>query len=523
MSTPAHVYLTTAIDYANGPPHMGHALEKIGADTVARYRRLKGESVHFVIGMDEHGLNVLQSAEAAGISPQAWVDGIAESFLEMWTRLGISNDDFIRTTQPRHRVAVEEMIRRLHDAGDLYLATYASYYCVGCEVYKTEDELVPVEGEQPSSPTPADAGGGTRTVAHLRCPLHPTRPIVWMEEENWFFRLSRYRDRLLALIDEKPSFVQPEIRRNEIRNVLAGGLEDISVSRRRLPWGIPWPDHPDHTVYVWIDALTNYLSAVGFPDDRYHNFWPATMHVIGKDITRFHCIYWPAMLMSAGLPLPDTVWAHGFLTFEGRKLSKSAGVSIDLGEAIERHGPDALRYYLIRDMPWNGDGDFSWNRFDDRYNAELANDLGNLANRALSMIERYRGGTIPDGARTWLDDRTLDALARYGAAMDANLLHQGVAAALELTSAGNGFVEERAPWQQAKDPDQAAALDATLASLARAVVAIATMLSPVMPVKMRELLSRFAVAEPPLLARLDSLELAGRPVHRGDVLFPKSA
>ncbi|HEX6940380.1 MAG TPA: methionine--tRNA ligase [Longimicrobiales bacterium] len=507
MSIPSEFYITTAIDYANGPPHIGHALEKIGADAMARYRRLKGERVHFVIGTDEHGLKVLQSAQAAGVAPQEWVDRIAELFRAMWERLGISNDDFIRTTQPRHRRAVDAMIRRMGESGDLYRGAYAGYYCVGCEAFKREEELIEAAGD--------DSGPA------LRCPIHPTREVVWMEEENWFFRLSRYQEPLLRLLDERPEFVQPEIRRNEIRRVIEGGLEDISVSRARLPWGVPWPGDPDQTVYVWIDALTNYLSAIGFPDDAYRQYWPADYHVVGKDVTRFHCIYWPAMLMSAGIELPRTVWGHGFITFGDRKVSKSEGVTVTLDAAIERHGADAFRYYLLREIPWNGDGEFSWERFDDRYTADLANNLGNLANRVLSMIERYRDGVTPAGEATDLDRRVADTLDRYRAAMDANLLHHGAAAALELADAANGFIEERAPWHQARDPGQSDALDTTLASLARAVTAISSLLQPFMPRKMAELAGRFGFDAPPLLHELAALDLTGRRVTRGEVLFPK--
>jgi len=500
-------YITTAIDYANGPPHMGHALEKIGADAMARYHRLRGDDVHFVMGMDEHGLKVLQSAEAAGVSPQEWVDGIAEKFIAAWDRLMISRDDFIRTTQPRQHRAVTELLERMHASGDLYKGRYAGYYCVGCEAFKRVDELIL---------SPGDEGGST-----FVCPIHPTRQVVWMEEENWFFRLSAYQDRLLRHLDEHPEFVQPEIRRNEIRRVIEGGLEDISVSRARLPWGIPWPGDPEHTAYVWVDALTNYLAAIGFPDPSYLEWWPAAVHVVGKDITRFHCIYWPAFLMSAGIELPRSVWGHGFITLGDRKLSKSERVTVELGDAIERHGPDALRYYLLREIPWNGDGEFSWERFDERYTADLANDLGNLVNRALSMIERYRGGTIPAGERTSLDQQIADTLVRYRAAMDANLLHHGAAAAMELVAAANAFVGERAPWQQAKDPSQAAALDATLASLARSIAAASTLLEPFMPGKMADLAGRLGLAAVPRLDELTTLDLTGRTVTRGEVLFPR--
>jgi methionyl-tRNA synthetase len=496
-------YVTAAIDYANGPPHMGHAIEKIGIDAMARYRRLQGADVHFLVGMDEHGLKVLQSAEAAGVSPQEWVDSVCAHFRETWQRLGISNDDFVRTTEARHRPAVEEMIRRIEAAGDLYRGRYEGNYCVGCEAFKRDDELVR-EDEGPP-----------------RCPVHPTREVVWTEEENWFFRLSRYQDRLLKLLDEQPSFIQPESRLNEIRRVIEGGLEDISVSRARLPWGIPWPGDESHTVYVWLDALTNYLSAIGFPDDRYREYWPADFHVVGKDITRFHCVYWPAFLMSADIALPGAVWAHGFVTIGGGKMSKSEGVRVELGDAIGRHGPDALRFFLLREIPWNGDGEFSWERFDERYTAELADNFGNLANRAISMIERYRGGIVPAGTATSLDEDVARALVRYRSAMDSQLLHQGVAAAIQLATAANQYVDARAPWSQAKEPAQAGELDITLAALARCVAALTTLLFPFMPAKMTDLAGRLGLDGVALLDDVAGLDMTGRSVHRGDVLFPK--
>jgi methionyl-tRNA synthetase len=454
--------------------------------------------------MDEHGQKVLQSAEAGGMSPKEWVDDVARQFLDAWDRLSISQDDFIRTTEERHHRGVQEIIRRIEANGDFFQGTYAGYYCVGCEGYKTRDELVTEEDKGPT------------------CPTHPSLDIQWMEEENWFFRLSKYTQPLLDLLDRRPEFILPEIRRNEIRKVLEGGLEDISVSRSRLPWGVPWPDDPEHIVYVWLDALTNYLTAVGFPDDAHQAHWPADIHVIGKDITRFHCIYWPAFLMSAGLELPATVWAHGFVTYGGRKLSKSAGVTFELDEALARHGPEALRYYLLREVPWNGDGDITRERFDQRYTSELANDIGNLASRTLAMIHKYRGGVIPGDEATSLDHATREAVSRYEDAMDASLIHQGIAAALELTSAANGFVEEQAPWTLAKDSSRAAELDATLASLARALLVLATLLHPIMPGKMEELVRRLGLEEVPTLQGALGEPLQGRAVVKGDPLFPRA-
>ena len=509
------VYITTAIDYANGPPHLGHAFEKIGADAIVRYLRLKNTPTRFAIGMDEHGLKVLQSAEAAGITPQEWVDGIAARFREAWRRLAISNDDFVRTTEPRHHRAVAEMIARMQAAGDLYVSTYAGFYCVGCEAYKGLDELTATGASAETERAHGDV------VREWACPIHPSRELLWYEEENWFFRLSRYQERLLQLLDERPDFVQPDSRRNEIRRVIEDGLEDISVSRSRLPWGVQWPGDPQHTVYVWIDALTNYLTAIGFPDEKYRDWWPAWSHVIGKDITRFHCIYWPAMLLSAGMDAPISVWAHGFAEFQGRKMSKSEGITFELGPAIDRFGPDALRYYLLRDVAWNADGEISWERFDERYTADLANDLGNLANRSLTMIERYRDGVVPPGERTDLDARLTDAIVAYRGAMDSSLLHAGAAAALELVSAANGFIEARAPWKQAKDPAQSADLDATLASLARALVALASLLHPFMPGKMEELAGNLGLEAPLPLDRLATFDGAGTRVRRGEILFPR--
>jgi methionyl-tRNA synthetase len=528
-------FITTAIDYANGLPHIGHALEKIGADAMARYRRRTGTPVHFLMGMDEHGQKVLTSAQAAGITPQQWVDNVGAKFQDAWKRLEISNDDFIHTTEQRHHRAVHEIIRRIQGAGDFYRGKYEGYYCVGCEAYKTEDEL-----QYP----PSEEGEGPPF-----CPIHPSREIQWLQQENWFFRLSAFQERLLKLLDDRPGFIQPDIRRNEIRRLIEGGLQDISVSRANLPWGIPWPDEPGQTVYVWLDALTNYLSATGFPDPDYERLWPADVHVIGKDITRFHCVYWPAFLMSAGIELPRSVWAHGFVTFRGRKESKSEGVSFDLQSAIEQHGPEALRYFLLREVPWNGDGDITQGRFTERYTTELANDLGNLASRALAMIEKYRGGKVPVGAGgvpreagvhgsgptpgalsapspaesgSSLREDAGDAVRRYREAMDASLLHRGVQAALQLTSRANLYVEERAPWAQAKDPALARELDTTLSSLAYALATLAALLHPFIPQAMEELANRLGLAAVPTLDELPELSLEGNTVRRGEPLFPRA-
>ncbi len=298
MAVSSKFYLTTAIDYSNGDPHIGHAFEKIGADCIARYRRLRGQDVHFVIGMDENAQNVVQAAEAAGTDPQAWVDQIAGKFRAAWDELGISSNDFIRTTEPRHSRGVQALLTRIQQAGHIYEGTYEGFYCVGCESFKLEKDLV--DGQ---------------------CPLHPTRQIQWVKEPNFFFRLSAFGPRLLELYEKNPDFVRPRAKLNEIRNVVASGLQDLSVSRARLPWGIPWPGAPEHTIYVWFDALINYLAATGFPDPGFEALWPADLHIVGPDIIRFHAAIWPAMLMAAGLDVPGGVWSHGWVNLAGARFS----------------------------------------------------------------------------------------------------------------------------------------------------------------------------------------------------------
>jgi methionyl-tRNA synthetase len=507
-------YLTTAIDYANGEPHAGHAFEKVGADVIARYRRSLGDDVHFVIGMDEHGQSISEAAERRGTDPQAFVDEMAELWAGVWSRLEISHDDFIRTTEDRHRAAVEAIVDGMKAAGDLYIDRYAGYYCVRCERFRKEEELV--DG---------------------RCPYHPNREISWTEEENWFFRLSRYRDPLLEHLERHPEFVQPKSRRNEILRLLEGGLDDISASRSRLPWGIRFPGAEDHTVYVWVDALTNYLSATGYPEEGYTRWWPAQLHILGKDITRFHCVIWPAMLMSAGVELPATVWAHGFVSVAGGKISKDAGSALDLGELIDRHGTDPFRYFLVREAPWDGDRDFSspaelLDRFDRRYNAELANDLGNLVSRTAAMVLKYRDGVASPGENTPLDEARAAFVESYHEQMEAYLLHAGLEAMLGLVRRANAYVDEVEPWRLAKEGDGAAGeLDAALGSLVLSLRAAAAMLGPFMPDRAAEIWTRMGGAEGlPSFADAGALPPSGEgelpppasvQVRKGPPVFPR--
>lgn len=503
-------YLTTAIDYANGDPHIGHAYEKIGADAIARYHRLRGDSVHFLTGMDEHGQKVAQAAAEGGVTPQEFVDRIAGRFQAMWHRLDISYDQFIRTTDAPHKAGARALIQRIHRQSpeDFYERSYEGWYCVGCELFKRDNE-----------------------IADGRCAVHPTRELQWTRERNWFFRLSRYRDFLGRLFAGQPGFLQPAARRNEMLALMEQGLEDISITRSRLTWAIPFPlassDGETQGTWVWFDALPNYLTATGYPDGPWQERWPADLHVIGKDITRLHTIVWPAMLQAAGLPLPRRVWAHGFVNFGGERFSKSAGVRLEVGEAVDRFGPDAFRYFLLREVPFDADGNFSWERFEERYEADLANALGNLASRTIAMVERYRGASVPPGSRTALDEADAADIGAYHAAMDGGrgyLLHEALQAVWRMVARGNEYVDRQAPWKQAKDPALATALDETLASLTRQLARFAVLLHPVMPGKAAALWTQLGgpgrVDEQRFeaLARLDA---TGWRVSKGEPLFPK--
>jgi methionyl-tRNA synthetase len=496
-------YLTTAIDYSNGDPHLGHALEKVGADCIARYRRLRGDQVHFLMGMDEHSQSVLAAAAKAGVQPQAWVDRMAERFAEFWKRLECSNDDWIRTTERRHADSVTELLRRIqrYNPDDLYLAEYEGLYCTGCEEFKQESQIV-----------------------NGHCIEHPTLDLILTRERNHFFRLSRYRDHLLGIITSGEFAVEPDIRRNEVVRLLEGGLQDISVSRLRQPWGIPFPGDPDQTVYVWFDALINYLSATGFPNEGYQRLWPADLHVIGKGISRFHCVIWPAMLLAAKLELPRQVWAHGYVQWEGTKMSKTAGTAVTLEEAIERHGPDALRYFLLREVGFEADGNFTWDRFDERYTSDLADGFGNLASRSLAMLIKYRGGVVPESSsRTTLDTAGDESLRSYTVAMDLLDLRGGAEAAWSLVAAANLFVQQSAPWALAK-AGKNLQLDEALAALARALCRLAVMAASFMPEKSQALWESLGFVEPLHSGKWSLAEeppVSGRSVRVPAVLFPK--
>jgi methionyl-tRNA synthetase len=497
-------YVTTAIDYINARPHLGHALEKIGADVCARYRRLCGDEVFFLTGTDEHSLNVQRQAEAEGVSPREFCERMIPAFTGAWARLGISYDGFIRTTDPQHEAAVKLLFQRIAEAGFLYEDDYEGLYCASCENYYTEK----------------DAPG-------LQCPTHQ-RALERVREKNLFFRLSRFQQQLQTLIESGEFRVEPAVRRNEVLALLREGLQDVSFTRANVQWGVPCPLKPGQTIWIWFDALVNYISAIGYGSDEqtFRKWWPADVHIIGKDITRFHCILWPAVLLAAGLPVPRMVFAHGFVSVEGEKMSKTRGTMIEPAEVLEKYSADVLRYYLMREVPFNGDGDFSWRRLEQRYNADLANDLGNLVNRTLSMLGRYRNGTVPEPGAAELQADAEKTTALYRSRMEALEFHLALEQLWAFVTRVNRYVEESAPWKLAKQPGQSRRLDAVLYNLAESVRLISVLVAPVMPAASAQMRAQLGIEEPVGLlaeeAKWGRLS-AGRRVGEIRPLFPKRA
>ena len=473
-------YLTTAIFYPSPAPPLHSLFEAIGADAIVRYHRLLGQEVRFQTGMDEHSAQVELLAQQNHTEPLPMVDAWAESWRTAFDRFEISHDRFIRTTDPDHVRASIEMVKRAQAAGDIYKGTYAGWYCPGDNEFKTEAQIV--DGH---------------------CPDHPTLELQWLEEENYFFRLSRYQDALEQLYRDNPSFCEPEHFRNEVLGWLREGLRDFSVSRAGSAWGIPFPDDPDHRIYVWFDALTNYLTGAGFPDDAesFARFWPADLHVIGKNITRFHCLYWPAMLMSAGLELPKQVFAHGFMLLRGEKMSKTRGNVLDPDSAVELFGVDGVRYLVLREIPFDRDGDVTLEGLVRRYNADLANDLGNLVNRTISMAARYLDGRLPplpdDVAEADAELRaSAEAAVRdYHAAMLRHHLDEALAAMNRLVRAGNGYAESQAPWSLNKE-GKAERLGQVLAAMAEACRILGHLVAPFTPGTARRLHEQLGVPAP---------------------------
>jgi methionyl-tRNA synthetase len=473
-------YLTTAIFYPSPAPPLHSLFEAIGADAIVRYHRLLGQDVRFQTGMDEHSAQVEPLARQHGMEPRALVDAWAESWRTAFDRFQISYDRFIRTTDADHVRASVEMVTRAQAAGDIYKGTYAGWYCPGDNEFKTEAQIV--DGH---------------------CPDHPTLELQWLEEENYFFALSRYQGALERLYQQNPSFTEPDHFRNEVLGWLKEGLRDFSVSRAGSSWGIPFPGDPGHRIYVWFDALTNYLTGAGFPDDAtsFERFWPADVHVIGKNITRFHCLYWPAMLMSAGIELPRQVFAHGFMLLRGEKMSKTRGNILDPDSAVELFGVDGVRYLVLREIPFDRDGDVTLDGLVRRYNADLANDLGNLVNRTISMAARYLDGHLPTLADTGVEaDAELRSAAAtgvrdYNAAMQRHHLDEALAAMIGLVRAGNGYAESQAPWTLNKEGNSER-LAQVLAAMAEACRILGHLVAPFTPATARRLHEQLGTPPP---------------------------
>jgi methionyl-tRNA synthetase len=493
----------------NDVPHVGHAYTTIAADTLARWKRMRGEKVLFLTGTDEHGAKIAKAAETAGVTPQAWTDKVVESFRELWKVLNITHDDFIRTTEDRHEKVVRAIFKKLMDSGDIYKGAYEDWYCVPCESFWSTTQLV-----------------------DKKCP-DCGRPVEKLQEESYFFKLSAYQDRLLVHYDQNPGFLQPAHRAPEIRSFVKGGLRDLSVSRSKVKWGVPLePFAPGHTVYVWFDALINYVSALGFDPAtgafQKPDVWPADVHLVGKEIFRFHTVIWPAMLMALGVPLPKKVFAHGWWTVEGEKMSKSTGNVVDPHQVAAEFGVDALRYFLLREVPFGSDGDYSRKALLGRYNAELANSLGNLLNRVLNLIEKNCAGEIP-AAPPSSDLLDAAALKEWTRSVDEGYDRLAFTEVLqtiqELTSRGNQYVNEKEPWKLVKTDAPAAAR--CLYEVVRLLKLAAVALHPVMPTVTVEIWKQLGESGTPsdAVARIfDQGDLSfspGQKVAKGSPLFPR--
>ena len=514
MAQPKSFYLTTPIYYVNDAPHIGHAYTTVAGDVLTRWHRQKGENVWFLTGTDEHGEKVMNTAAANNVSPQEWCDRLVESaWKPVWKALNIANDDFIRTTEERHEVRVGNFLQGLKDAGHIYLAKYEGPYCIGCEEFKL----------------PGDLDDG-------KCVVHG-KPVEMLSEENWFFKLSAFAPALIEHYTNHPEACEPASARNEVLAFLESGVKDLSISRSTFDWGIPVPWDTDQVIYVWFDALLNYATAIGLGDDpasdggkKFAEFWPADVHLVGKDILRFHAVIWPAMLMAAGLPIPGKIFAHGWLLVGGEKMSKSKLTGIAPSDITDHFGVDAFRYYFLRAIPFGSDGSFSWEDMGARYTSELANDFGNLASRLIAMIEKYCDGVIPliaqDAGLSTMLEATVTTADTAITALD---FQGGINAIMEFCKRVNGYVTEKEPWAIAKDESRTTELNEVLYNTAESIRALAVLLHPVMPATTQTLweslgahetmgdIAKQTIAD---VSRWGQLP-AGSRVTKGAVLFPR--